>query len=170
VAAGGDPLSNAWADPDTLASLGRPGSRFQRVLGDAERRRGFARAFRARADATGRAARSGVTVLAGSDSGTAAVFHGAGLHRELELLVAESGLTPAEALAAATRRAADRLGQLDLGRIAAGALADLVAVGGDPTADVRALRDVRAVYLGGLPVDRDPARRTAAGPWLPGRH
>jgi imidazolonepropionase-like amidohydrolase len=169
VAGGGDPLSNAWADPDTLASLGRPGSRFQRLLGDTGRRAGSARAFRAGADATARAARGGVIVLAGSDSGTAAVFHGAGLHRELELLVAAAGFRPAEALASATRRAADRLGQDDLGRIAPGALADLLAVGADPTADVRALRDVRAVYLGGLPVDLDPARPTAAGPWLPGR-
>jgi imidazolonepropionase-like amidohydrolase/ABC-type multidrug transport system permease subunit len=167
---GREPLSRAWADPETLASLGRPGSVLRRVLEDGAGREGEGRNLRRCADATARAARAGVTILAGSDSGAAAVFHGPGLHRELELLVEAALLSPTDALAAATRRAADRLGQAELGRIAVGAVADLLVVGADPTVDIRALHDVRGVYLGGLPQDRERLLSSPAGPWLPGRN
>jgi imidazolonepropionase-like amidohydrolase len=69
--------------------------------------------------------------------------------RELELMV-EYGMTPLAALRAATSGNA-RLFRLEdrLGRIAPGMLADLVAVDGDPTRDVTALRRVRAVFTSG---------------------
>jgi imidazolonepropionase-like amidohydrolase len=54
-----------------------------------------------------------------------------------------------DVLEAATSRAADRLGQSTLGRVTAGAVADLVVLGADPTENVAAYRDVRGVYLGG---------------------
>jgi imidazolonepropionase-like amidohydrolase len=89
---------------------------------------------------------SGVTIVNGSDIGVFA--HGDGA-RELELLV-EYGLTPAQALRAATGTAADALQLGDkLGRVKAGLLADLVAVTGDPTADIKAVRKVRLVMKGG---------------------
>ncbi|MBV8644060.1 MAG: amidohydrolase family protein, partial [Candidatus Eremiobacteraeota bacterium] len=82
----------------------------------------------------------------GSDIG---VFPHGDNARELELLV-EHGLTPAAALRAATSVAADVLGDVGRGRIRAGARADVVAVGGDPTVDVGALRRVMLVVAGGV--------------------
>jgi imidazolonepropionase-like amidohydrolase len=52
----------------------------------------------------------------------------------------EVGLSPLEAIRAATTRAAALLGMSDIGRIERGAFADLVAVDGDPLQDVNALR------------------------------
>ncbi|HJX85982.1 MAG TPA: amidohydrolase family protein, partial [Gemmatimonadales bacterium] len=68
--------------------------------------------------------------------------------RELELLV-EYGMTPLAALRAATSGNAKILHLDDRGTLGSGRLADLVAVEGDPSADIRALRQVRMVMKGG---------------------
>jgi len=67
---------------------------------------------------------------------------------ELRLMV-EAGMTPGEALVAATAAAADHLGLNDAGRLVPGARADLVAVRGDPLRDLRALTRVRLVSRDG---------------------
>jgi imidazolonepropionase-like amidohydrolase len=95
-----------------------------------------------------RAARAaGVVLVNGSDMG---VFpHGQGA-RELELLV-ECGLSPIEALRAATSVAAHALHLDDrLGAVVPGRLADLIAVDGDPTRNIAALRRVRLVMKAGV--------------------
>jgi imidazolonepropionase-like amidohydrolase len=97
------------------------------------------RSFRAALDA-------GVPICFGGDVG---VFRHGDNVRELELMV-EYGMTPLAALRAATSGNA-RLFDLEeqVGRIAPGMLADLVAVEGDPTRDIAALRRVRAVLASG---------------------
>jgi imidazolonepropionase-like amidohydrolase len=63
-------------------------------------------------------------------------------------------MTSEQALTAATRNAAHAIGLAEThGKIAVGRRADLLVVDGDPFADLAALRNVRAVYLGGRLVD-----------------
>ena len=89
---------------------------------------------------------AGVAICFGGDVG---VFRHGDNVRELELMV-EYGMTPLAALRAATSGNA-RLFRLEkrVGRIATGMLADMVAVEGDPTRDIAALRRVRAVLVSG---------------------
>ena len=91
---------------------------------------------------------AGVALCFGGDVG---VFtHGDNV-LELELMV-DFGVPTLQALQAATSGNARILELPDRGRIAPGLLADLVAVEGDPTTDIRALRRVRMVWKGGVPV------------------
>jgi imidazolonepropionase-like amidohydrolase len=94
-----------------------------------------------------------VPILAGTDAGNPGTTQGASLHGELELLV-RAGLTPAEALHAATAAAAAAFHLDDRGQIAPGKRADLVLVNGDPTTDIRQTRDIAAVWKAGHPIDR----------------
>jgi len=99
----------------------------------------------------GRALAAGVRIGFGTDSGVSP--HGENA-REFALMV-EGGMEPLAAIRAATLVAAEVIGREDrLGRIAPGYLADLVAVEGDPLADVRTLERVAAVVKGGAVVVR----------------
>jgi len=104
-----------------------------------------------------RLAEADATILAGTDANdvpghAAAVVHGASMHLELELLV-RGGLSPRDALRAATSVPADVFDLPDRGRIAPGARADLLLVAGDPLTDVTATRDVLGVWRAGVPVE-----------------
>jgi imidazolonepropionase-like amidohydrolase len=87
---------------------------------------------------------SGVTILSGSDVG---VFNHGENALEIELMVAY-GMEPAAALKAATATAGDVL-HMNIGRVAVGRYADLIAVDGDPTQDIGALRRVKFVMKAG---------------------
>ena len=102
-------------------------------------------------------AAAGARVVLGADSGVRDHFFGYAEHRELELMVA-AGLTPAEAIVAATSRAAAVLGLRDVGSLAAGKSADFIVLDADPLDDITNTRRIGAVYLRGAPVDR-PALR-----------
>ncbi len=104
---------------------------------------------------------AGVDILAGTDAGNPGTTHGASMHGELELLV-RAGLSPSEALAAATSVPARRFKLDDRGRIAAGLRADLVMVDGDPTRDILATRDIVTVWKNGYTVARVQPKAPAA--------
>lgn len=105
---------------------------------------------------------AGVVILAGSDA-QAGVFPGPGLHRELVLLV-EAGLTPAEAIRAATlapARFLENKRDPSFGVIAPGKRADLILVEGDPTADIGAMSRIRDVMKDGVLLVRNPVGKPA---------
>ena len=97
--------------------------------------------------------RANVPVLAGTDAGNADLISGPSLLGELTLLV-RAGLTPTEALQAATSVPARAFSLTDRGRIAAGLRADLVLVRDDPTAVIEHVRDIAAVWKNGYMVAR----------------
>jgi imidazolonepropionase-like amidohydrolase len=99
--------------------------------------------------------RAGVTILAGDDAASDLAAIGASLHGELELLTL-AGLSPAEALRAATGGPAAAFRLADRGRITPGARADLVLVNGNPLADIRATRDIDRIFRNGFEVSRTP--------------
>ncbi|HJZ53736.1 MAG TPA: amidohydrolase family protein [Gemmataceae bacterium] len=85
---------------------------------------------------------AGVPILAGTDTPNPGVFPGLSLHEELGLLT-EAGLTPAEALRAATLDPARCLGHADrVGAVEPGKLADLVLLSANPLDDIRNTRAV----------------------------
>ncbi|WP_181696055.1 amidohydrolase family protein [Nocardia sp. GTS18] len=92
-----------------------------------------------------KAIRAGVRIACGTDA--PAVPHGQNA-KELWALV-DRGMTPAQALRAATVTSAELIGVDDRGRLAPGLLADIIAVPRDPTADITVLDDVRFVMKDG---------------------
>jgi imidazolonepropionase-like amidohydrolase len=98
--------------------------------------------------------RASVPIAAGTDAPMRNVYPGFALHDELERLV-DAGLTPAEALRAATLVPATLFGiEKDAGTIAIGKRADLVLLDADPLRDIRNTRRIDAVVLDGRLLDR----------------
>lgn len=138
----GDARLAPWVDDDQRATLsaGFPGPARPQALDNALRSVAALHA-------------AGVDVLAGTDAGNPGTAHGVSMHGELGLLV-RAGLSPAQALAAATSVPARRFGLADRGRIAPGLRADLLLVDGDPAADIAASRAIAGVWKNGHAVAR----------------
>ena len=98
-------------------------------------------------------ANRGGRVLTGTDSPVPGHAFGASVHGEMSLFVA-AGLTPAQALTAATAAPASSFGLMDRGFVRPGLRADLVLVDGDPTEDIQATRRIVAVWKRGVRVNR----------------
>jgi imidazolonepropionase-like amidohydrolase len=112
---------------------------------DPELQRKAAEVFpRAKATVT-KAIERGVKIACGTDA--PAIFHGRNA-KELIALV-DRGMTPIQALRAATTVAAELIGRDDRGRLGPGLLADVIAVEGDPLSDITATERVRFVMKGG---------------------
>ncbi|MFY9767830.1 MAG: amidohydrolase family protein [Mycobacterium sp.] len=105
--------------------------------------------------------RAGIPILAGTDANATpgvpfSPRHGESLHQELELLV-DAGLSTLDAIRAATSMPARYFGLDDRGVIAPGRRADLLLLGGDPLADIRATRNIQRVWCAGI----EPAKSRA---------
>jgi hypothetical protein len=113
------------------------------------------RFFQAELKMVGEMNKAGVPILAGTDTAAGVrVYPGFSLHDELELLV-KAGLTPMEALQAATRNAGRYLGLADTGTIEKGKRADLVLLDSNPLADIKNTRKIRSVVLAGRYFSRE---------------
>jgi imidazolonepropionase-like amidohydrolase len=131
---------------------------FERRAGDRNTTDVHVRAFQTMLAVVGRAHRAGVPVVAGSHSHVPHAETGWAYQRELELL-AEAGLTPAEAIQAATSVQARFFGASErIGTVEPGKLADLLLLRGDPTQEIAAARRIERVMLNGRWVSTAPGR------------
>ncbi len=103
----------------------------------------------------------GVRIGIGTDAGIGGVYQGSSAIREIRLMT-QFGLTPAQALVAATGGAARILRRSDHGRISPGQRADLLLTGGRPDERIDDLYDVRRVFVAGSEVALEPIRLTLA--------
>lgn len=105
---------------------------------------------------------AGVDLMAGTDAAPmplpflGGVVHGASVHQELQYLV-RAGLTPVQALRAATLTPARRFGLEDRGRVAEGLRADLLLVDGDPTTTIGDTLNLREVWRRGTRTTLSPS-------------
>lgn len=108
--------------------------------------------------------RAGVPLMTGTDMGAPLLVPGFSMHDELALLVRDAGMTPLQALQAATLTPARVMGAADsLGTVEAGKLADLVLLDADPLADIANTRRVHAVVANGRWLDRAALDRLLLG-------
>jgi imidazolonepropionase-like amidohydrolase len=101
--------------------------------------------------------RAGGTIAAGSDAANQLLIPGYSLHEEMSLLVA-AGLTPLEAITAATRRGAQLLHADSLGILTVGKVADLVVLNGNPANNIAATRNIAMVMIRGRMIRPDSLR------------
>ena len=98
---------------------------------------------------------SGARIVLGTDTGIhPGHTFGSGEHVELARWV-QLGLSPAQAIVAATQRPAELLGLKDSGVLAAGNRADFIVLDGDPLENIRNTRRISSVYLNGVKFDRE---------------
>jgi hypothetical protein len=110
--------------------------------------------------------KGGVNFGNGTDSGITGTHHGWASLREMQLLVA-GGLTPLEAITAATGNSAKALKvDAERGTIAVGKLADVVLIEGAPHKTIADIERVKRVFFGGRELDREQLAKEIAAPAL----
>lgn len=127
---------------------------FERRAGDKDTNETHVTGFRNMLALVGKMQKAGARLVVGSHSAVPHAERGWAYQRELELMV-EAGLTPMQAIVAGTYenarffRSENRIGSVEKGK-----LADLLLIEGDPLKDIKAMRNVRRVMLGGVWVGR----------------
>ncbi|MDY6944284.1 MAG: amidohydrolase family protein [Pseudomonadota bacterium] len=144
-----DPFFNRAITPAALATL--QSSERQQKLAGGKHFHQYPAVLETALSNTRREIAAAVSYGVGSDSGPSGRFGGHFLHWELQLMV-QAGLTPLQALTAATGTNAKLIGASELGTIEPGKAADLLVLDADPVADIRNTRTIHAVYVAGRPV------------------
>jgi hypothetical protein len=147
-----DPFFQEQVSPAVVSRLreeavGGPGGERPRTAAAVERARVIADNFAKLAD----------HVILGTDAGAVGDFFGYADHLELELFV-RLGMTPSQAIVAATQRAAEAFGLTHVGTVAAGQSADFVVLDANPLDDITNTRHISRVFLRGEEIDRDGLR------------
>lgn len=135
--------------PSLLQRTGWQSSDFEAFRRSRKRQDQFVREYK----------RAGGAIAAGSDAANQLLIPGYSLHEEMALLVG-AGLTPIEAITAATRRVAQLLHADSLGLVAPGKVADLVVLNANPASNISATRNIAMVMLRGRLIRPDSLRRT----------
>ena len=149
-----DPALRAAFNPDALARWDVPESRAEVV--EAPEFEDRKAAFRQVQDFVKIMHDAGVKVALGNDAGTTNVPFGWGMHHEMDLYV-EAGLTPMQAIVAATATGAGQMppvGMADFGTLEVGKVADLVVLNADPLVNIRNTLEIDQVMRLGEWVDR----------------
>jgi imidazolonepropionase-like amidohydrolase len=147
----GKPIGPSIAADTLLAPFIRPMWRSQ--MANPTKFRGGPFSCTGTDEAVRQLARRKVPILAGTDAPGVGQTYGASIHGELQLLVGV-GLTPIQALTAATAAAARAFRLTDRGRIREGLRADLVMIDGDPTINILDTRRIAVVWKRGAVVER----------------
>ena len=96
---------------------------------------------------------AGIPIVFGTDSGMPTRFMGYFEHLEMEMM-ADAGLTPMQIIISATKNASEYLSLKDLGTLVPGHWADFIVLDADPLTDIRNVRKIHGVYIGGMEVKR----------------
>ena len=148
-----DPFFQKDADPAVIAELSTP-ERRERVRASPATAR-YREALRTASANLKTLADAAAPIAFGTDTGPPARFQGYFEHEELRLMV-EAGLTPTQALVAATSGTAKCLGLTSVGRLEPGAWADFLVLRDDPRTDIRNTHSLESVWIAG---NRVPQRR-----------
>lgn len=133
--------SSTGTIPKIRASLDGPSGKAIREQLTEQQKRAFENVMKAK--------KAGVRIAVGTGAGNLLIFPGASVHRELQLLV-RAGLTPMDAIVAATQNTAASLGRsAEVGTVEAGKKADLIILDADPLADIRNTKKIHEVIRSG---------------------
>ncbi len=142
-----DPFFARGVTPNTIAALKDPARQAKLKANPLFAERYPAALKQAMAN-FGAEAKAGIRYGMGTDSGPQARFPGYFAHWELELMV-KAGVTPLQAITAATSGNAEWMRAKDVGALVPGKLADILVLDKDPTKDIRNTRAISAVFIGG---------------------